>query len=82
MRDLILLDFVHLGIPTTVSNLWDREILSGTHVSPSYSNIGSQPMASEQVGKHYGHRILPKFVGPLAGTILPLKVSEELACKD
>lgn len=71
MRDLVLLDLVHLGIPADVSWVLERCGMR-THVLPSYSKIGSQPITSEH-GAQVGWVMynLPKFVGPLAGTILP-----------
>ena len=45
MRDLVLLDFVHLGIAIEIS-FWLGVLMVGlgeTYVLPSYSNIGSHP---------------------------------------
>lgn len=59
---------------------WTGNVVDGTYVCPSYSKIGSQPMKiskgreEEEVQVH-----IPKFAGPLAGTILPCMSSACIA---
>jgi hypothetical protein len=43
MRDLVLLNFVHLGIARVVSDGLEG-MVSEAYVWPSYSNIGSHPV--------------------------------------
>lgn len=48
MRDLVLLNFVHLGIARVVSDGLERMVCEA-HVWPSYSNIGSHPVECQFV---------------------------------
>jgi hypothetical protein len=73
MRDLVLLNLVHLSIPVIVS-IVAIESWGMAYVWPSYSKIGSQPDIISISAKELRIRVesnLPKLVGPRAGTILP-----------
>ena len=48
MRDLVLLNFVHLGIARVVSD-GSEGMVSEAYVWPSYSNIGSHPVECQFV---------------------------------
>lgn len=59
---------------------WRNTLWHGTYVWPSYSKIGSQPIVFSissytQWKQKKEYQNTPKFVGPLAGTILPCWVS-------
>jgi hypothetical protein len=70
MRDLILLDLVHLRIPMAVRYQVQRNCWFGTYVTPLTSNIGSQPGGSKWGSQDEGKRNYQKREG----------LSEVLSC--
>jgi hypothetical protein len=56
MRNHVLLDLIHFGIPVEVSLLIiHRGVVGIAYVLPSYSKIGSQPMENEHCRKDKSH---------------------------